>query len=97
MDSVGTTKIGGGGGNLAFRLDKAVFKDEGGGQWTLDTGMGGGSILDESDTSRGGYGMMRAYSATAWDSNYDVVLDHELYDSLNAAKRAIKNAIKDTL
>jgi len=102
MGSVGNNGNNGGGGRsfiqtLHNRLDKASFKDEGNGQWTLDTGMGGGQILDESDGRLGEYGRMRAYSVRAWDSNYSPIGEEEVYSSLNAAKQAIKNKIKSTL
>lgn len=79
------------------RIDKATFKDQGGGQWTLDTGWGGAQILDESDGAAGGYGRMKAYSVKAWDSNYDVIGDTEIYSSLNAAKKAAKKKLKSTV
>ena len=82
---------------LAKRLDKTPFVDEGGGQWTLDTGMGGAQILDESGSSAGGYGQMKAYSVKAWDSNYEMIGDTEIYGTLNAAKSAAKSKIKSTL
>lgn len=95
MGSTGTSA----GPISASRLDKIGFTDQGGGQWTLDTGMGGGQILDETGTSRDpamGFGG-KVYSATAWDSNYTVLMDGDAFTSLNAAKQAIKDAIKDTL
>ena len=98
MGAIGTAGSASG-GTPASRLDKASFTNEGGGQWTLDTEMGGGQILDETGSSRDpsmGFGGS-VYSALAWDSNYDVILDKQLYYSLNAAKQAIKDAIKNTL
>lgn len=79
---------------LTSKLDKAGFVKTANGQWNLDTGMGGGIILDESDDYK--YGG-KAYSAKAWDSNYDVIGDTEIYSDLNAAKAAIKAKIKSTL
>lgn len=81
------------------RLDRAAFVDQGNGQWTLDTGFGGGQILDETGTFRDpamGFGG-KVYSATAWDSDYKILIDGDAYTTLNAAKQAIKDAIKDTL
>lgn len=95
----GSSMSGGSSNALARRLDRAGFVNEGGGQWTLDTGMGGGSILDETGTSRDpsmGFGG-KVYSAQAWDSNYNIIGDTEMYSSLNAAKEAIKRKIKSTL
>jgi hypothetical protein len=84
---------------MSSKLDKAPFKAEGKGQWSLDTGLGGGVILDETggsmDPSHGMGG--KVYSAKAWDSNYDVIGNTEVYASLNAAKQAIKDKIKSTL
>ena len=84
---------------LARRLDRAGFTDQGNGQWTLDTGMGGGSILDETGSSRDPlYGRGgKLYSAEAWDSDYNRIGDTEMYTSLNAAKQAVKDKIKSTL
>lgn len=79
------------------KLDKTPFTNEGGGQWTLDTNIGGASILDESDTAAGGYGAMRAYSMKAWDANYNEIGESQIFGSLNAAKAAAKKAIKSTL
>lgn len=94
---------GSGGGGLstsalAKKVDKTGFTNEGGGQWTLDiSGAGGGSILDESDSSAGGYGAMKAYSVTAWDANYQIIGEKQIFGSLNAAKDAVKRKIKSTL
>ena len=101
MGSTGAVKMTSGlsSNTLAARLDRATFKDEGGGQWSLDTGMGGGSILDETGTSRDagmGFGG-KVYSATAWDSNYDPIGETQFFSTLNAAKASIKERIKSTL
>lgn len=95
MGSTGTSA----GPISASRLDRTAFTDQGGGQWTLDTGLGGGQILDETGTSRDsamGFGG-KVYSARAWDSNYNTLIDGDMFASLAAAKRAIKDAIKNTL
>lgn len=97
----GSTAGGGGGGSsaLANRLDRTPFVDEGGGQWTLDTGMGGAQILDETGGTRDpfmGFGG-KVYSVHSWDSDYNTLLDGDIFNSLNEAKRAAKQSIKDTL
>lgn len=95
----GSGMSGGSFSALARRLDRTPFVNQGGGQWTLDTGMGGGSILDETGSSRDpglGFGG-KVYSAQAWDSDYNVIGDTEMYSSLNAAKEAVKRKIKSTL
>lgn len=101
MGSVGAGRGTGGlsGNTLAARLDRTPFKDEGGGQWTLDTGMGGGTVLDETGTSRDpgmGFGG-KVYSAMAWDSNYDPIGETQFFSTLAAAKSSIKERIKSTL
>ena len=75
-------------------VDKTSFTNDGLGQWQLDIpGVGGASILDESDTRAGGYGQMRAYTVTTWDKDYNIG-ETRTFGSLNAAKQAAKDEIK---
>ena len=75
------------------KIDRTPFTNEGGGQWTIDIeGVGGASILDETDEYRFGG---TAYGVTVWDKNYDKQGDTTYHTSLNAAKQAAKDRIKD--
>lgn len=76
------------------RVDRTPFTNDGLGQWQIDIpGVGGASILDESEGMAGGFGQARAYSVRTWDANYNMG-DMRLFGSLNAAKQAAKDEIK---
>lgn len=78
------------------QIDKASFKNEGSGQWTLDIeGVGGGQILDERDSSRAGFGSGPAYGITLWDKNYKSEGQQIYYGSLNEAKQEFKRRLKE--
>ena len=75
------------------KIDRTPFTNEGNGQWTIDIeGVGGASILDESDDFR--YGGT-AYSVKVWNKDYDAVGDTTMYTSLNAAKQAAKDSLRN--
>ena len=76
------------------KIDKTGFKATGGGQWEMDIpGVGGASILDETDTSLGGYGMYKVYSYKVWDKNYKIIADSNA-GNLNDAKYYAKSALR---
>ena len=80
-------------------INRAAFKNEGNGEWSLEVeGYGGGQILDETGGSRDparGYGG-KIYSARAWDENYQRTEDRERYFfSLNEAKSYIKQQLQN--
>lgn len=99
--AVGGVTTGGGDrkNKLMREVDKTGFVSEGRGHWTLDTGAGGASILDETGGSRDPmHGMGgKVYSVSAWDAGFNRVMDGQLFDGLNAAKQAAKQAIKDSI
>lgn len=79
-------------------IDRKSFTAEGGGQWTLDlNGIGGIQILDETNSSRGGFGMGKAYGITVWDGEYNSQPQEIIYGSLNDAKRRAKEKLKSLL
>ena len=88
MGSVGTGKIS------SSTIDKTPFTKMGNGQWEFDIpGVGGASILDESDSSSGGFGAMSVYSVKVWDKDYNEIERYNL-STLNAAKAMAKDALK---
>lgn len=85
-------------GQIAKTIDKTPFKNEGGGQWTMDIeGVGGGQILDERDSSRAGFGSGPAYGITVWDRNYNSSEQTIYYGSLNEAKAEFKRRLKELI
>lgn len=88
MGSIGAGKISN------STIDRTPFKNIGGGQWELDIpGVGGASILDETDSSRAGYGTGTAYSVSIWDKDYNII-SNTLVGSLNAGKAMAKDTLK---
>lgn len=57
--------------------------------------VGGGQILDERDSSRAGMGSGPAYGITLWDANYNSTGQSIYYGSLNEAKQAFKERLKE--
>lgn len=73
----------------ASSIDRAAFTDEGFGQWSIDTGYGGGTILREQLSTGEEY-----YSVKVWDSNYETLLEQSA-STLNRAKRLVKDTLKE--
>lgn len=80
------------------QISKATFKNVGNGNWSFDVeGVGGGQVLEETGSSRAmnmGYmPTQKAYSISAWGENYMTLGGREFFDTLNEAKKAIKDRI----
>lgn len=89
----------GGAQRISRLIDNTAFKNEGFGQWELDIeGVGGGSILRETGGSLDDtYGLGgELYSAVGWDSNYNRIGERMMFGSLNAAKSAIREMIRQS-
>lgn len=61
-------------------VNKASYKDVGGGEYSLDTKLGGAQILNESDSR------VRKYTVSAWDDSYNPIGDRREFSSLSEAK-----------
>ena len=76
------------------KIDKVPFTNMGGGQWEVDIeGVGGGSILEVSESWK--YGPGKAYEVRIWNDGYNTVDNGVYYATLNTAKSAIKDRLKE--
>ncbi len=79
-------------------IDKKGFTAQGNGVWEF-TGPYtiGAQILDETDSSAGGYGRFKQYSVQTWGQHVEDISPRRYYDTLNAAKTAAKEEMKEWL
>lgn len=86
---------------LEKQIDKKGFQNVGNGVWELvgpeKASSIGAQILDETDSAAGGYGMMKAYSVTTWGQAPGDMSPRRVFGSLNAAKTAAKEEMKEWL
>lgn len=82
-------------------IDRKGFESVGNGHWELiapgKVSEIGASILDETDSRAGGYGRMKAYSVQTWGQGVDAIGTTRIFGSLNAAKTAAKEEMKEWL
>lgn len=79
-------------------IDRKGFENRGFGHWEFSGPYTiGASILDESGTSAGGYGRMKAYSVQTWGQAVEDISPKRIYGSLSAAKTAAKEEMKGWL
>lgn len=91
-----------GGGNqtvaqTAKLIKKASFTNQGNGTWGIDIpNVGGGQILDESESAQNNFGAMggKLYSYVVWNGDYTQQGARAYVGSLNAAKQGIKEELE---
>jgi len=77
------------------QIDKTAFNKVGNGVWDFSGPYTiGAQILDETDSSAGGYGRMTTYSVKTWGQAVGDVSPTRYFGSLNAAKVAAKEEMK---
>ena len=72
------------------------FKEVGNGHWELDTGAGGGVILDETGGSKDpsmGFGG-KVFSARAWDYDYNHLGEEQMFSTRKQAEKYIKDTVR---
>ena len=85
---------------LLRRIDKAAFKSQGAGlgQWTVELeGIGGASILDETQTRAGGYGRYKTYSVQTWGADFKDIGTTQYATTLNQAKELARRKLRGTV
>lgn len=86
--------MGGGKSNSNAKYLKQKFSNEGNGNFQLDTPIGGGQILQNSDSFNNfRYGMKTVYEAQPWDSNYKLG-EKKIFTSKSAAEEYIRSKMK---
>ena len=81
-------------------INKAAFKSQGAGtgHWTLEIeGIGGASILDETQSGAGGYGRYRTYSVQTWGADFKNIGSTQYADTLNEAKELARRKLRGTV
>ena len=99
---IGTTSaLASGGAMTSEQVSKAIkntfFTNQGNGTWSIDIpNVGGGQILDESDSAKNNYGAMggKLYSYVVWNGEYTQQGARAYVGSLVEARTGIKEELE---
>lgn len=81
-------------------IDRTAYEKRGNGVWELSTDSKYGigvSIVDETDSSIGGFGRNKVYAVQTWGQAVEDISPKRYFSSLNAAKTAGKEEAKEWL